>query len=234
MTEPTIARVRAVAVAPDVERFRYTAFADEVSTTTVVRVTDSDGAEGVGAYDADSDGGWDLAPLETLRALLPRLIGRDAGDRIGVEAMLTDGRTSPFPPAVRSTRLRAARSAFGSLTLMHDAECRYDRDGAELVARTGGDVGLRWLEGPLPDLDPAGYRSLRQAVPGVPILPAGDAIWDPRLLARRRCEIHRGTRYGSTSRSSAARRPRFGCSRSLVRPISTWSSRATGIRWSRR
>ena len=97
--------------------------------------------------------------------------------------MLTDGRTSPFPPAVRSTRLRAARSAFGSLTLMHDAECRYDRDGAELVSRTGGDVGLRWLEGPLPDLDPAGYRSLRQAVPGVPILPAGDAIWDPRLLA---------------------------------------------------
>jgi L-alanine-DL-glutamate epimerase-like enolase superfamily enzyme len=259
MTAPTIARARAVAVAPDVERFRYTAFEDEVfTTTTVVHVTDSDGAQGVGAYDADSYGGWDLAPLETLRSLLPRLIGCDARDRVGLEAMLTDDRTSPFPPAVRSTidvalwdlaarredaplfrtlggaadgvepalpsyasaplfedeasylsairgyvdegyravkihgwgdperdasLLRAARSAFGSLTLMHDAECRYDADGAELVARAAADMGLRWLEGPLPDLDLAGYRSLRRAVPGVPVLPAGDAIWDPRLLA---------------------------------------------------
>ncbi len=253
----TIERVRAAALAPDVERFRYTAFEDEVfTTTTVVRVTDTDGLTGTGAYDCDSYGAWDLAPLETLRPILPRLIGLDAGDLDRVEAMLSDDRTSPFPPAVRSavdvalwdlaarrdgvplfralggdaappplpsyasaplfddeaaylralagyveegygavkihgwgepsrdaSLLRAARDRFGSLILMHDAEGRYDRDGADLVARAAAESNIRWLEAPLPDLDLDGYRRLRRAVPDVPILPAGDAIWDPRLLA---------------------------------------------------
>jgi L-alanine-DL-glutamate epimerase-like enolase superfamily enzyme len=79
--------------------------------------------------------------------------------------------------------LHALRARFGSLMLMHDAEGRYDAEGAEFVARACADVGARWLEAPLPDFDLDGYRRLRINVPDVPILAAGDAIWDARLLA---------------------------------------------------
>jgi len=99
-----IAHVEARALGPDVDRFRYTARSDEVfTTTTMVRITDDDGTIGVGAYDSDTFGDHDRAPLETLRTIVPRLIGLDADDREHVAAMLTEDGTSPFPPAVRST-----------------------------------------------------------------------------------------------------------------------------------
>jgi L-alanine-DL-glutamate epimerase-like enolase superfamily enzyme len=75
--------------------------------------------------------------------------------------------------------LERIRNAFPSLALMQDAEGRYDREGASRVTDACAALGLRWLEAPLPDLDFVGYRSLRGR--GVPIFPAGDAIWDPRL-----------------------------------------------------
>jgi L-alanine-DL-glutamate epimerase-like enolase superfamily enzyme len=253
-----IAQVEARTLAPDVERFRYTARSDEVfTTTTLVRIADADGAIGIGAYDSDSFGAWNLAPLETLRTILPRLIGLDAEDRDRIVGMLTEDGTSPFPPAVRSTidialwdlaarrsgqplrcalaeegstattlpsyasvplldderaylasiegyadagygaaklhawgtpardaaLVRSVRGAFPGLTLMHDAEGRYDREGAELVARACADTGVGWFEAPLPDFDLEGFRWLRRAVPGLPVLAAGDAIWDARLVA---------------------------------------------------
>ncbi len=245
------------ALAPDVERFRYTAFQDEVfTTTTLVRIEDQDGASGIGAYDSDSYGDWDRAPLETLRTLVPTLVGMDALDHDAVAALLTEDGCSPFPPAVRSTidialwdlasraaaqplhvalggdpastslpsyasvalmddeaayleaidgwvdrgfgavklhawgdperdasLITAVRGRFPSLTLMHDAECRYSREDAERVARTCADAGVRWFEAPLPDFDLQGYRDLRRQVPGVPVIAAGDAFWDPRLMA---------------------------------------------------
>ena len=79
--------------------------------------------------------------------------------------------------------VRSVRSTFPDLTLMHDAEGRYDREGAELVARACADAGARWFEAPLPDFDLDGFRRLRRAVPDVPVLAAGDAIWDARLVA---------------------------------------------------
>jgi L-alanine-DL-glutamate epimerase-like enolase superfamily enzyme len=252
-----IEHVEARALGPDVDRFRYTDRSDEVfTTTTLMRITDDSGATGIGAYDSDSFGDHDLAPIETLRTIVPRLIGLDADDRGRVAALLTEDGTSPFPPAVRSTidialwdlasrragvTLREAlggragapglpayasvpllgdeeayvvsigdlasqgfgavklhawgdavrdaalvtrvRGAFPDLALMHDAEGRYDRTGAELVARACAEAGVRWFEAPLPDFDLEGFRALRRAVPGVPILAAGDAIWDARLVA---------------------------------------------------
>lgn len=251
-----IAHVEARAIGPDVDRFRYTARSDEVfTTTTLMRVTDDGGVSGIGAYDSDTFGDHDRAPLETMRTIVPRLIALDADDLDRVAALLTEDGTSPFPPGVRSTvdialwdlaarragvtvrealggragapslpsyasvpllddegayleaiadlvdtgfsavKLHAwgdterdagllgqVRSSFPDLTLMHDAEGRYDRDGAELVARSCADAGARWFEAPLPDFDLDGFRQLRRAVPDVPVLPAGDAIWDPRLL----------------------------------------------------
>ena len=249
-------RFEARAIAPEVDRFRYTARSDEVyTTTTLVRATDENGATGIGAYDSDSFGDWDVAPLETLRTLLRRLLGVDADDHDHVAAVLTEDGTTAFPPAVHSTidialwdltsrvagsslhaalggapdarslpsyasipllddeaaylttideleasgfaavklhawgdplrdaeLVRLVRGRFPDLTLMHDAEGRYDRDGATLVARACADAGARWFEAPLPDFDLAGYRALRRAVPDVSVLPAGDAIWDPRLM----------------------------------------------------
>ena len=99
-----IALIEARALAPAVDRFRYTSFSDEVyTTTTLVRITDEHGIWGIGAYDADSFGDWSRAPLETLRTLLPAIVGMDADDREGVSTLLTEDGTSPFPPAVRST-----------------------------------------------------------------------------------------------------------------------------------
>ncbi len=86
-------------------------------------------------------------------------------------------------PSRDAELLRAVRARFGSLILMHDAEGRYDAEGAALVARACAEVGARWFEAPLPDFDLDGYRHLRATVPGVSILAAGDVIWDPRLLA---------------------------------------------------
>ena len=248
-----IDRIEVLAVAPDVPTFRYTDHEPPVTTTTtVVRVIDADGAEGAGAYDSDTFGEPDRAPLERLRSIVPRLIGRDADDREALAATLTEGGTLPWPPTVASAveialwdlaarradvplarflgaddpapvpayasvelfddeaayvdalerwcevgftaakvhawgdpardagLLERLRSAFPDLVLMHDAEGRYDRGGARRVTDAGAAIGLRWLEAPLPDLDLDGYRSLRGL--GVPMFPAGDAIWDPRLL----------------------------------------------------
>ncbi len=254
---PRIVSIDARALAPDVERFRYTSFQDEVyTTTTLVQITDDGGVVGLAAYDSDTYGDWDRSPLETLRTVVPRLVGADPDHHDAVFALLSEDGTSPFAPAVRSTidiacwdlearragqplhlwlggdeaatslaayasvptfddtaayldaiegyvaqgftavkvhawgvpardadLLRAVRARFGSLVLMHDAEGRYDGDGAALVARTCAEVGARWFEAPLPDFDLDGYRRLRATVPDVPILAAGDAVWDPRLLA---------------------------------------------------
>lgn len=252
-----IVSAEAWALGPDVERFRYTSFSDEVfTTTTLLRLTDADGFTGIGAYDSDTFGMWDRMPLETLRPLLPRVVGRDADDREGVWALVSEDGTSPFPPAVRSTidtalwdmaarradvplrellaggpcpsslpgyasvpllddetayrdalagfvergygavklhawgvpgrdasLLYALRSAFPELVLMFDAEGRYDREGARKVASACEAVEARWFEAPLPDFDLVGYRELRDEFGSLPILPAGDALWQPDLLS---------------------------------------------------
>jgi L-alanine-DL-glutamate epimerase-like enolase superfamily enzyme len=255
-TMSEIRRIEVRAIAPRVDRFRYTARSDEVfTTTTLVRVIDTDGASGVGAYDSDSFGAWDLAPLETMRTIVPRLVGFDTEDLDRVASLLTEDGTSPFPPAVRSAidvalwdltarragrplreliaggptattlpsyasialhgdesayleaiaglaaegfaavklhawgdperdagLLRAVREAFPDLVVMHDAEGRYDLEGAIHVAGACADIGARWFEAPLPDPDLGGYRHLRRRFAAVPILAAGDALWDARLI----------------------------------------------------
>jgi L-alanine-DL-glutamate epimerase-like enolase superfamily enzyme len=77
--------------------------------------------------------------------------------------------------------VRAAREADGDMDLIYDAEGCLDRASAERMAGALGDMGVRWFEAPLPDLDIEGYRTLVR-LGRVPIVPAGDAIWDPRLM----------------------------------------------------
>lgn len=73
----------------------------------------------------------------------------------------------------------AVREAHPELAILVDAEGVYDAAGARLVAESLGALRCRWLEAPLPDDDLAGYRELRRHST-VPVLPAGEGIWDLR------------------------------------------------------
>jgi L-alanine-DL-glutamate epimerase-like enolase superfamily enzyme len=260
MTGGAIDRVEVLALGPDLPRHAYTARLDAPFTTsTLVRITDADGAAGLGQFDSDSYGAFDLAPLETLRTLAPRLLGRSPEDRGSIWDELRDHGTAPDLPGVRSaldialwdlaarrvgrplrelvtdldgregidrlpayasiptladpaayadalarhrdegypaakihawgeprrdlSAMRAAREAAGDdVALMYDAEGVFSDDDAAWMADALGELGARWFEAPLPDLDVEGYRALVRR-DRVPILPAGDAIWDPRLCA---------------------------------------------------
>jgi L-alanine-DL-glutamate epimerase-like enolase superfamily enzyme len=254
-----IDRVEVLALGPDLPRHAYTAHLPAPYTTsTLVTITDADGALGLGQYDSDSYGAFDLAPLETLRTLAPRLIGRDPLERVATWDEIRDHGTAPDMPGVRSAldiaqwdlvalragvplhqliapraadatpvrlpayaslptlaspaaytddvqrylaegytafkihawgdaerdldAIRAARGVAGDdVTLIYDAEGCFDRPTAERMMPALGDLGVRWFEAPLPDLDLDGYRRLMR-LGDVAIVPAGDAIWDERLM----------------------------------------------------
>ncbi len=92
-----------LALGPDLPRHAYTAHLPAPYTTsTLVKITDADGACGLGQFDSDSYGAFDLAPLETLRTLAPRLIGRDPLERVATWDELRDHGTAPDMPGVRS------------------------------------------------------------------------------------------------------------------------------------
>ena len=254
-----IDRVEVLALGPDLPRHAYTAHLPAPYTTsTLVRITDADGAQGLGQFDSDSYGAFDLAPLETLRTLAPRLLGRDPLERATTWDEIRDHGTAPDMPGVRSAldiaqwdlvarrageplheliapradrrgsrpdarirvapharepgrvrgrrgaipgrglpafkihawgdaerdleAIRAARDVAGDdVALIYDAEGCFDRPTAERMMPALGDLGVRWFEAPLPDLDLEGYRRLMR-LDGVAIVPAGDAIWDARLI----------------------------------------------------
>jgi L-alanine-DL-glutamate epimerase-like enolase superfamily enzyme len=254
-----IDRVEVLALGPDLPRHAYTSHLPAPHTTsTLVRITDADGARGLGQFDSDSYGAFDMAPLEMLRTLAPRLVGRDPLDRVATWDDLRDHGTAPDMPGVRSAldiaqwdlvarragiplheliaprpagavsarlpayaslptlaspaayaedvdryvaegytafkihawgdadrdldAIRAAREVAGDdVVLIYDAEGCFDRATAERMMPALGDLGVRWFEAPLPDLDVEGYRRLVR-LGDVPIVPAGDAIWDERLM----------------------------------------------------
>lgn len=254
-----IDRVEVLALGPDLPRHAYTAHLPAPYTTsTLVRITDGDGAQGLGQFDSDSYGAFDLAPLETLRTLAPRLLGRDPLERATTWDEIRDHGTASDMPGVRSAldiaqwdlvarragdplheliapratdaapvrmpayaslptlaspaaygddverylaegyrafkihawgdaerdleAIRAVRDVAGDdVALIYDAEGCFDHPTAERMMPALGDLGVRWFEAPLPDLDLEGYRGLMR-LDGVAIVPAGDAIWDARLI----------------------------------------------------
>lgn len=248
-----------LALGPDLPRHSYTGnLPAPYTTSTLVRVTDTDGGTGLGQFDSDSDGAFDLAPHETLRTVAPKLIGRDPIEREAIWDEIRDRGNAPDMPGVRSAldiamwdlaarragvpvhrliaperseseddrlpayaslptlespsayadeivrrrgegyaaakihawgepdrdleAIRAARDAGGDdMTLIYDAEGCLDRSSAERMASDLGEMGVRWFEAPLPDLDLEGYRRLVR-LGRIAIIPAGDAIWDPRIM----------------------------------------------------
>jgi L-alanine-DL-glutamate epimerase-like enolase superfamily enzyme len=73
-----IDRIEVRAVGPDVKRFKWGELPEQYATLIIVRIFDKDGLEGIGATPAYSSGQFDISILETLRPLVPRLLGEEA------------------------------------------------------------------------------------------------------------------------------------------------------------
>jgi L-alanine-DL-glutamate epimerase-like enolase superfamily enzyme len=86
-----IERIQVQAVAPEVEPLRWASdLPAQNATLTIVRVFDDEGQEGVGATPSYSTGGFDLVILESLRAVVPRVVGHDPLMREGIWHRLND------------------------------------------------------------------------------------------------------------------------------------------------
>lgn len=245
-----IVRIEVLAYGPDIPRTTWAGMPPQQMTLTVVRIWDSDGAEGLGATETYCGYGFDMSTFDGISALVPRVLGKEALDR---EARWQDLQTYVMPSApgavaaidialwdlaahrahlplyrllggARSeidayastpeletpnayipyvhhlqeqgfraikfhawnvpdrdlAMLRAVHHEFNGsgLTFMHDAENRYDRRSALLVAKELEAMGFRWFEAPFLDYDIAGYSELRRRV-SIPIVPHG--LWFSEL-----------------------------------------------------
>ena len=255
MRDLEIERIRVYAVGPETERFAWASdMAVQYMTHTILRVTTRGGLEGIAGAASYTEHGFDAAVAETLRRMLPPLIGASplargalwqrlvnhnipvapqahsaidialwdlAAKASGLplyhflggtrERILAYASTPLYPdPAAyvdnvarlkeegfraikfhcwcereRDTAMvRAVHKRFGGsgLCFMLDVEQRYSRLDAKRAGAELAELGYTWFEAPLPDLDLAGYRELRQRV-GLPILPAGNWVLDANLIA---------------------------------------------------
>ncbi len=92
----TVDRVRVLAVGPDIPRTTWASMPPQFITLTVVRIWDSDGAEGIGATHSYAAGQFDMSAYESVRALVPRIMGKDSQNK---EARWHDLQTFVLPAA---------------------------------------------------------------------------------------------------------------------------------------
>jgi L-alanine-DL-glutamate epimerase-like enolase superfamily enzyme len=91
-----IAQIEVIAAGPDVPRTTWASMDPQFMALNLVRIRDTDGAEGVGASENYASGGFDLSTYEAIRALAPRILGKEALDR---EARWRDLQTLVLPAA---------------------------------------------------------------------------------------------------------------------------------------
>ncbi len=91
-----IAKIEVIAAGPDVPRTTWASMDPQFMALNIVRIRDTDGAEGVGASENYASGGFDLSTYEAIRALAPRILGQEALDR---EARWRDLQTLVLPAA---------------------------------------------------------------------------------------------------------------------------------------
>lgn len=93
-----ITRVEVRSVAPPVERFTWSDdLPDQYATNTVVRIITDDGVDGVGGVWNATSYDFDRYTAETLRHLVPVLLGRDPLQREAIRHALRP-RVFPLPP----------------------------------------------------------------------------------------------------------------------------------------
>ncbi len=84
-----IDRVEVRAVGPQVQKYTWSHdLPDQYMTNTIVRITTDDGAVGIGAVANYTSYDYDRYTTETLRHMIPILIGRDPLDREGIRQAL--------------------------------------------------------------------------------------------------------------------------------------------------
>jgi L-alanine-DL-glutamate epimerase-like enolase superfamily enzyme len=82
MTELEIDRIRVYAVGPETPRYSWAeGMNEQFMTNNIVRLTTRGGLEGIGAAASYSEGGFDRAVAETMRHLVPHLLGATPHDR---------------------------------------------------------------------------------------------------------------------------------------------------------
>jgi L-alanine-DL-glutamate epimerase-like enolase superfamily enzyme len=82
-----VRRVEVLAVGPPMPRVQYSGtMPPALDTMTLVKLTDDDGAVGIGSYDTDSWDGFDVVSLEALRAPAAAIIGQDPKSRLRIGA----------------------------------------------------------------------------------------------------------------------------------------------------
>lgn len=93
MSDDIIERVRVYAVGPNPPQYRWALdMKPQFVTLTLLRVTTKGGIEGIGAEMTYSGAGFDRSLAESLRLLVPSLIGAPAIDRTSIRArVLHDG-----------------------------------------------------------------------------------------------------------------------------------------------
>jgi L-alanine-DL-glutamate epimerase-like enolase superfamily enzyme len=199
----TVTRIEATAIRPDF-RLRWTERATRCFlSTTFVRVTDSDGCEGVGGLDSYSPAEADLSVVEAVRSLGPALLGRDADRREAFLEEMRIGVVFPFstgPLALLDVALwdlaarragvplyrllggvRESIPAYASLTTMDTQE-----EYLEVAQRVRADgIGAMkvhaWGE---PDRDVALLRRLRDGLPDMTLMHDAEGVYDRREALR--------------------------------------------------
>ena len=97
-----IERVEVMVVAPKVQRFTWSHdLGEQYMTNTIVRITTKDGHEGVGGVSNYTSYDYDRYTCETLRHLIPGLVGRDTAAREEIWQSLWP-RVFPLPPQALS------------------------------------------------------------------------------------------------------------------------------------
>src|SRR5260370_39838721 len=85
MKDLEIERVQVYAVGPETERYTWaTNHTAQYVTNTIARITTKGGLEGVGGAMSGTEFGFSAAGAETMRSMLPPLIGASPLDRQGL------------------------------------------------------------------------------------------------------------------------------------------------------
>ena len=110
-----IERIEVSAVGPDVALQGWASdLPPQHATLTIVRVFDEDGTEGVGGTPSYSTGQFDLAVLESLRLIAPRVIGADPRLREAIWHELEDLTLPRCPAHARRSTSRSGISSRGA------------------------------------------------------------------------------------------------------------------------
>lgn len=110
-----IDRVEVQAVAPEVQRFTWSHdLPEQYMTNTIVRIYTDDGVEGIGGVSNYTSHGFDRYTAETLRHMIPVLIGKDPLNRQAIWNTLWS-RVFPYSPGALAAVDIALWDLFGKL-----------------------------------------------------------------------------------------------------------------------